>query len=51
LERIRFTWVLSLALADDEVLGDLGAGESVGGQVEDLACRSADCRLISHFAG
>jgi len=30
-------WVLTLALADDEVLDDLGGGDSVGGQVEDLA--------------
>jgi hypothetical protein len=27
LERIRLTWVLSLALAADEVLGDLGVGD------------------------
>ena len=35
--RIRLTWVLSLAVADDEVLGDLAVGASIGGHVEDLA--------------
>ena len=39
--------VLSLAVADDEVLGDLAVGASIGGQVGGPRVPSAGCRLRS----